>query len=65
MVEPSVVRDLGLGIWVTSELRVRLVPLNMLSPPVIFADHSMAVFLWVLYVIYISCWSRLCFPVST
>ena len=37
--------------------KVRLVPLNMLSPPVIFiADHSKAVLvLCILFVIYVSC----------
>ena len=43
----------------TPEIRVRLVPSNMIKPSSIFpTDHSKAVpLLWILFVIYVSCFS--------
>ena len=48
--------------WLTSELRVRMVPLNMLKPSSIFTDQSKAVLLlWITFVICVSCWLLLYF----
>ena len=51
--------------WFTSELRVGLVPLSMLKPSSnVFTDRSKAVhLLWILFVIYVSCLSLLCYLV--
>ena len=50
--------------WSTSELRVRLAPLNRfkLSCEIIFTDRSKAVLLlWIVFVVYASCWFVLFF----
>ena len=55
--------------WSSSKLRVKLVPLNMLKPPVIFTDRSMAgLLLWILLVIFMLrvclCYTVLSVPCS-
>ena len=46
----------------TSELRLRLVPLNMFKPSSIFFTHrsKTVLLLWILFVIYVPCLSLLC-----